>query len=53
MDAYLKASEDNLRESGAVIPEREKKEHMEMPEIPKIPKLPFKLPGGSGEAGGE
>ena len=41
MDAYLDASDQNLRESGADVPEREKTEKMEGP---KIPKLPFELP---------
>lgn len=46
MDAYLDASEDNLKESGALIPEREKAEKMEGPDIPK---LPFDLPGMKGK----
>lgn len=46
MDAYLDASEQNLKESGAIIPEREKAEKMEGPDIPK---LPFDLPGMKGK----
>lgn len=38
---YLDAADENLRESGAKVEEREKTEHMEGPNLPK---LPFNLP---------
>jgi hypothetical protein len=41
MDGYLNSADENLRESGATVEEREKIEHMEGPNIPK---LPFNLP---------
>lgn len=40
MDGYLNAADQNLRESGATVEEREKIEHMDQPNIPK---LPFKV----------
>jgi len=41
-DGYLNQADENLRETGAKVEEREKIEHMEGPNIPK---LPFNLPG--------
>ncbi|MEM9018826.1 MAG: hypothetical protein AAGC68_17590, partial [Verrucomicrobiota bacterium] len=51
MDSYLDVSEQNMRDAGMKVEEREEIEKMDMPQIPKIPKLPFKLPGASSEEG--
>ncbi|MDF1849625.1 MAG: hypothetical protein P1U85_02245 [Verrucomicrobiales bacterium] len=37
MDGYLNQADQNLRDSGAVVEEREKLEHMDQPNMPKLP----------------
>ena len=37
MDGYLNQADENLRESGATVAEREKLEHMKQPNMPKLP----------------
>ena len=37
MDGYLNQPDQNLRDSGAVVEEREKLEHMDQPNMPKLP----------------
>lgn len=43
-DAYLDQADQNLRDSGATMPDE--REKAPLPEMPKLPDLPFKLPGG-------